>query len=875
MPSTNPWLGGLGLALLTSLIAAFVLAAPAHAAGSHPFLYELDGGNTPAESFEFATGTVVDSQGDVYVSDYSHEVIDVFDSAGTYLTQITSICGALGVAVDSDGNLYAIDECSGNVIMYTPDNYPFVGTPTYTGPTTIDASESAFSLAVDPSNDHVYVARRGSEEIVEYKSAAEGSGVVIGSAAEEVGTIEAVGIDVYGANHDIYVTVNSSPGTVQIFDGTTGALKQTIEGPGPSGPNPPGELFGSFATSYLAVDQSNGDVYVSDISSHKVIDQFTSAGVFVSQIGPNFGPSLSLEFSNSEPDDIAVDPTTGDIFVTSEEAVFAFGPLVEEFELTIDKTGTGSGTVTSVQSGTNGEPIDCGSRCAETYEADEVVELEAEAEVGSEFTGWTAASGDPGTCTGTTSPCEVTMSEAIELEAGFDLQATQKSLAIDTTTGTGTGAVNCEVNGGTVDEPCATNYLGGTELKLIPVPSAHSEFVEFENGTGSAIGCFGGSCEFTITEATTVDATFDAIPQFTLAVTKAGTGSGTVTSSPPGINCGVDCSEPYDEGEVVTLTATAGGGSTFAGWSGAGCSGTGTCVVTMSAAANVTATFNIAIFSLSVVKAGSGSGTVTSSPSGINCGSECQHAYNSGTVVTLTATAGGGSTFAGWSGAGCSGTGTCVVTMSAAKEATATFTPISQTLTITKSGTGTGSVTCNGTSCAASYNQGTLVTLAATPASGSSFAGWSGAGCSGTGTCVVTMSANTAVTATFNANPVVPPPTCATNPSLCTPPLPGVATVAGTAPVKGGKALLKISCPGPGACTGTLKLFAKLKQGAKTKSLLIGKASFSLAAGASETLKVKIANAQAKRLLKQGKTLKAKVKGTGVKPGTVKLKPAG
>jgi hypothetical protein len=76
-----------------------------------------------------------------------------------------------------------------------------------------------------------------------------------------------------------------------------------------------------------------------------------------------------------------------------------------------------------------------------------------------------------------------------------------------------------------------------------------------------------------------------------LTVTKAGTGAGAVTSSPPGITCGDDCSEDYPSGTLVTLTATADGSSTFAGWSGA-CEGAATCVVTMAAARSVTATFN-------------------------------------------------------------------------------------------------------------------------------------------------------------------------------------------------------------------------------------------------------------------------------------------
>jgi len=81
------------------------------------------------------------------------------------------------------------------------------------------------------------------------------------------------------------------------------------------------------------------------------------------------------------------------------------------------------------------------------------------------------------------------------------------------------------------------------------------------------------------------------IAEFTLKVKKEGTG--TVTSSPAGINCGATCEAKFDEGKEVTLTATPEGGSTFAGWSGSGCSGTSTCKVTMSAAREVTATFDL------------------------------------------------------------------------------------------------------------------------------------------------------------------------------------------------------------------------------------------------------------------------------------------
>ena len=107
---------------------------------------------------------------------------------------------------------------------------------------------------------------------------------------------------------------------------------------------------------------------------------------------------------------------------------------------------------------------------------------------------------------------------------------------------------------------------------------------------------------------------------YALDVTKAGSGGGTISSNPTGIDCGPTCSASFDDGTQLTLTATPDANSTFAGWSGAGCSGTGSCVVTMDQARSVTATFDPGARTLTVTKDGNGTGTVTSSPAGIDCG---------------------------------------------------------------------------------------------------------------------------------------------------------------------------------------------------------------------------------------------------------------
>jgi hypothetical protein len=154
----------------------------------------------------------------------------------------------------------------------------------------------------------------------------------------------------------------------------------------------------------------------------------------------------------------------------------------------------------------------------------------------------------------------------------------------------------------------------------------------------------------------------------------------------------------------------------------------------------------------------SGAGTITSSPSGINCGSTCTTSFDSGTSVTLTAIPDFGSAFTSWTGCDSPTGSTCIVSMTSDKTVAATFTTdptLECSLTLTPSGTGSGTITSSpsgincGATCSASYASGTSVTLTATPDAGSYFTGWSYP-CSGTGTCTVTLSSDTRITAAFS-----------------------------------------------------------------------------------------------------------------------------
>ena len=157
-----------------------------------------------------------------------------------------------------------------------------------------------------------------------------------------------------------------------------------------------------------------------------------------------------------------------------------------------------------------------------------------------------------------------------------------------------------------------------------------------------------------------------------LTVSKTGTGTGTVTSNPLGINCGSDCSEAYANGIAVDLTASPDTGSTFNGWTGCDLVNGNTCTVMMTTNKSVNVAFTLHQYTLIATKTGSGSGNLIAS--GLSCiGNTCTGTYDYNTTVNIEAVATTGSFFDGWTGCDSATYNVCTVLINADRNITASF----------------------------------------------------------------------------------------------------------------------------------------------------------------------------------------------------------
>ena len=278
--------------------------------------------------------------------------------------------------------------------------------------------------------------------------------------------------------------------------------------------------------------------------------------------------------------------------VRNESSVTATFNVPPPSTLTISNVGTGIGTVNcSVNSGVF-------APCAGPYANGTPIVLQATANPGSTFTGWTSVPGDAVHCNGTKVDCSMTLTTATAVTANFVVQTASFTLSTAMASASGNGgggiSITCSAAGaGGPFAPCALSYNAGTNLWLQATPNSVSNFTGWStgsgNGPGSPSACNGtsGICNFSVTEVSSITANFNR-PTLTATIV----GAGSVSSGPTGItNCATNCTAVFDKNTPITLTAS---GNGFAGFSGGCTSGTTTCgPFPLNADTTVTATFNL------------------------------------------------------------------------------------------------------------------------------------------------------------------------------------------------------------------------------------------------------------------------------------------
>jgi hypothetical protein len=407
------------LALCAAVAAMGVLATPALGAASDPLFIlhpekpadpKAPKEPPPAGYFEGPCGLAVASNGYFSVSDYYHHTINTFKPDPKYVGQITKVDaldGPCGLAFNSTDTLYVnnfhrnVTNLSAGSILPLPSEDTLHHLPT--------------GVAIEPVTNNVFVDHRT------YISVFDSTGAPVMDGPEPL----RIGVGTIGNGYGVGV---SKTGRVYVPDASTKTLK--VYEPSVDKVSPvatifgPGKGFSSLVDAAVAIDQSNGVVYVID-NLQPIYTEEPEAAVYVFSPSNTFLGVLKYKIYDALPPGIAVDnsggPTQGRVYVTSgntdDAGVYAYGPgaqtgsfLPPSVGLTVGFRGSGDGMVSSdVGGGT-----DCSSTCSLHPLAGGAVTLTAVPDAGSEFTGWSGEA-----CTGTDESCTVTMSETRSVSAEF------------------------------------------------------------------------------------------------------------------------------------------------------------------------------------------------------------------------------------------------------------------------------------------------------------------------------------------------------------------------------------------------------------------------------------------------------------------------
>jgi hypothetical protein len=260
-----------------------------------------DGSNTPAGSFGGSVVVAVsEMSGRVYAADPGHGVVDVFESSGSYVCQVT---GAGSASVSAS-------ECDKSAPGAPGGSF---------------AAGSTQTVAVDQASGEVFVYDQGHDVIDRFSAAGVYLSQVTGAGAPNgsfSGGVLGLAVDDVSGYLLVVDVEPSAARVVYVFEAASGVYLARWDGSAAS--NPPGVPGGSPNFLRVAADNATGDVYV---TAPGAVDQFSPWGEYLGQFTklPN-GTALS------HPEGVAVDPGTSRLYFTdtTQEVVdiFSLVPVV-------------------------------------------------------------------------------------------------------------------------------------------------------------------------------------------------------------------------------------------------------------------------------------------------------------------------------------------------------------------------------------------------------------------------------------------------------------------------------------------------------------------------------------------------------------------